>query len=80
MRTINVTHSLYRIGKRVVVTKLFSSGSVILHVGDVGIIRGIESHNLPDFGLFDLKVYNISFIGNEVSVGEGIIKEYMDLM
>ena len=78
MRIINSNPSPYKVGRRVVVTKVFASGSTLLHIGDIGIIKHIETHNLPDFGLFDLKVYNISFIGNEVNIGEGIMKDYMD--
>jgi hypothetical protein len=78
MRTINSNPSPYKVGRRVVVTKLFSSGSVLLHVGDVGMIERIETHSLPDFGLFNVKVYDISFIGHDVSIGEGIVQEYMD--
>ena len=78
MRTINSNPSPYKVGKRVVVTKVFSSGSAVLHVGDVGIITKIEMHNLPDFGLFDLKMYDISFIGTNICIGEGIMKDYMD--
>lgn len=78
MRTINNSKSPYRIGRCVVVTKMYMSGSVCLRVGDVGIISKKEMHNVPDFGLYSIWVYTVDFVGKQVSFGESLVREYMD--
>ena len=77
MRTINSNKSPFKIGRQVAVIKTYLSGSVHLYRGDVGTITGIETYNLPDFGLFDVKVYSMDFYGRKISLGEGLMKEYI---
>lgn len=80
MRTINSKPVEPKIGRKVIVKKEYKSGNHYLYIGEVGNIVGVSTYNLPDFGLFDVKVYDIKFASYILSWGEGIIKEYLNVL
>jgi len=80
MRTINSKQPHPAIGRTVVLKKEYKSGNQCFYIGEVGRIVGISKHNLPDLGLFDFAVYDIEFATDKVSWGEGIMREFLDVL
>jgi hypothetical protein len=76
MRTIN-SKLKYRVGMKVIVIRPYVSNSANLIIGNVGIIKSVSLYDLPDFGLYNLKAYEIDFFSCTVSFGEAFIKEYV---
>ncbi len=78
MRTINKKATKFDIGKKVIVKKRYDLGNINVNVGDVGVIISASKFNLPDMGLFDLRVIDIKFPNGVISMGEQVCEEYMD--
>ena len=80
MRTINRRGPKFSIGTHVIVKKEYKSGNTYLYIGEAGEITGINKYNLPDFGLFDIDVFDIRFSSCVLSWGEKIAEEYLDIL
>lgn len=78
MRVINFRYSKFSIGKSVVIIKEYKSGMIHLRIGEVGIIDDITIENLPDFGLFDLRIVHFKFGPFGFGLSDKIAQEYMD--
>lgn len=78
MRTINYKSRKFAIGKSVIVIQTYVFGAIRLSVGDVGKVVGESYTNLPYFGLFDIRVIDMDFNGQRVSMGEAIAEVYLE--
>ena len=76
MRIINSSNK-FSVGSRVIVTKEFKSGMILLCVGAIGKIIGDHFETLPDIGLFNIRVVEIDFGQHKISVGESVAKQHM---
>lgn len=80
MRTINCKNKKFRIGQSVIMTKVYVNGKTILTNGTIGKIVSESIINLPDMGLFNIRVLDIHFLNTDLSIGEDVAKEYMDTL
>jgi hypothetical protein len=80
MRVLNFKAKKFILGRKVIVKKTFVNASVILATGEIGKIIS-ESHiDLPDMGLFNIRVLEIEFPNNTINIGEPIAEEYMEML
>lgn len=70
----------FAIGKRVVAIKEFKNGSLLISVGDEGIIDKVTIESFPDIGLFNLKILHIDFGNKHLSMGEEVAEGYFNII
>jgi hypothetical protein len=80
MRVINYRYSRFPIGRSVQVIKEYINGMIHLRVGDVGVVTDLTIEQLPDFGLFDIRIVHFEFGPHKFGLNEDIAKEYMERM
>jgi len=78
MRVINRKAKPFAIGRKVIIVKDFKSGMIHLAIGEVGLIVGEHIENLPDMGLFNIRVIEIEFKAHKINIGVGIADTYME--
>lgn len=80
MRTLNFKARRFAVGKSVIIINEYKIGSVYLAVGDIGKIVGAAIHNYPDLGLFNIRVIDLEFFSYDVSMGQKIAEQYMEVI
>ena len=78
MRIINQKTKKFAIGKQVIVKKRYESGAIVLFCGMIGSIVGRSIYNVPDMGLYNVKVIDLIFSHCVLSISEVIANEYVD--
>jgi len=78
MRIINFHHLKFSIGQSVIVIKEYKNGGTHLRVGDVGKVADISIENLPDFGLFDIRIVHFKFNQHEFGLNQKDAEIHMD--
>lgn len=78
MRVINSKTRKFRVGSKVRITRVYQSGNITLNVGDIGKITGQKFYNLPDMGLFNIRVIDINFGKHKISIGVAIAEMHME--
>ena len=78
MRVLNFRARKFAIGKKVKLVMDFKSGSILLVAGCIGTIIGEHIENLPDMGLFNIRVLEIDFVKHRIAVGEAVADTYME--
>jgi hypothetical protein len=77
---INSNASRLLVGRHVIVIKTYSSGNTKLNIGDCGTITDEQFMDVPDLGLFNIRVLSLSFGSQVLHIGEQIIKEYLEVI
>ena len=80
MRVLNFKAKKFIVGRKVIITKTFVNGNVILTIGEVGKIIRESIINLPDMNLFNIRVLELEFLRHTFSVGEQIAEKYMEMI
>lgn len=78
MRTLNFHHLKFSIGQSVIIKKEYKNGITHLRIGEVGKVVSITIENLPDFGLFDIRVVHFKFGQHEFGLNQASAEEHMD--
>jgi hypothetical protein len=79
MKILNIDKK-FAVGRTVVAFKEFVSGSIIISIGDQGIVKEITIESFPDIGLFNIKIVHISFGKHEVSMGDQIAENHFNII
>ena len=79
MFVINSSNSKFIVGKKVVMKRDFSSGNINLYAGDLGYIDGDQVIDVPDMGLLNIRVLDLSFGNQKLHIGEQIAEQYMEV-
>lgn len=80
MRILNFHHHKFVTGQTVVIIKNFRNGGTHLRVGDVGKVTFISIENLPDFGIFNIRVVHLKFKQHEFGLNQKDAEIYMDTL
>ena len=80
MRTVNFHYQKFYMGQVVVATKEYHNGLTHIHIGDLGYVQDITIENLPDFGLFNIKIIHLKFGNHEFGLNQTYAKEYVSGM
>jgi len=80
MYVINSNASKFIIGKKVIMIKNYTNGSIKLNVGEKGVVKDTHTMNIPDMGLFNIRVLDLVFNNQTIHVGDQIAEEYMDII
>ncbi len=78
MRILNFKAKKFAVGRMVMIKLKYQSGNINLDIGDCGKIVGESYVDLPDMGLFNIRVLDLDFGQHKFSVGEGIAETFMD--
>lgn len=76
IRVINSSNKI-GVGSKVVITKEFENGSIILAPGMVGRVIDVSTESFPDLNIFNLRVITFKFGKYELTVGEPVIKGHI---
>ena len=56
----------------------YNSGMIHLLAGEIGVIIGEYIENVPDMGLFNIRVIEVEFKAHTINVGVSIAEVYME--
>lgn len=78
MRILNFKSKKFAVGKKVIIVQTYQSGMITLNVGNIGKITGESYHDVPDMGLFNIRVVDLDFGIHKLSIGEVIAEMFME--
>jgi hypothetical protein len=79
MRVLNISKE-FAVGKSIVAIKEFINGSVVISVGDQGVIEKITIESFPDFGLYNIRVLHMKFGEHELGLGEQLAESFFNVI
>ena len=80
MFVLNSTSSKFLIGKSVIIVKPYTNGQIKLQSGDKGLITGAHLMSIPDMGLFNIRIIEVSFGTKTINLSDVIAEEYMEII
>ena len=78
MRVLNFRAQKFAIGKKVVAVQQYISGNIFIDIGEVGEIVGEAYHDLPDLNMFNIRVIDIDFGLQKISLGEAVAEMFVE--